>query len=95
MYGKRFPPLACHGGITFSAKRNRKRWPKNYWYLGFDCAHSGDMLPEMCALQQSIPSLRHFTGILGEVYRDMAYVTEECLNLARQLEVIACPTASK
>lgn len=39
-YGKHYNDLniAVHGGITFSGSRVNE----NGWWLGFDCAHSGD-----------------------------------------------------
>jgi hypothetical protein len=35
-------PLNVHGGLTFSSIGDGKVWPKNYWWYGFDYAHSGD-----------------------------------------------------
>lgn len=58
-----------HGGITFSG-----RWPSHpdFWFFGFDCAHSGDMTPL---------SYHHE----GDVYRTFNFVLNEARNLARQL----------
>lgn len=48
------------------------------WWLGFDCAHSGDLSPAYCGLS---PSFR----ISGDEYRDIDYVEREVAKLARQL----------
>jgi len=51
------------------------------WWLGFDCAHAGDLSPQMVAyLSPRMPSLHR-----EEVYRNVAYVTEQCAELAAQL----------
>jgi len=48
----------------------------NIWWLGFDCAHSGDL---------SSLSRRGF-GFYGDVYRTFEYVADECRSLAQQAE---------
>lgn len=45
-----------------------------YW-LGFDCAHSGDLSPKC----------RHFSCLSVDEYRDLTYVTAEVESLASQL----------
>ena len=62
-----------HGGITFSGERRGTTW----WF-GFDCGHAGDL----------IPALNRY-GLTEGVYRDEAYVTDECEKLASQLRVFA------
>jgi hypothetical protein len=49
--------------------------PDDVWWFGFDCAHSGDLVPGMPL----------YTGLAGGVYRDQAYVRGECAKLAAQL----------
>jgi hypothetical protein len=46
------------------------------WWLGFDCAHAGDVVPQM---REVLPSLNKFG-----VYRNIDYVKNECEKLARQ-----------
>ena len=71
-YAKDYNELSdvdVHGGLTFS-----KLFPTYSW-LGFDCAHAGDLVPKMHAL----------TGKdFGETYRDMGYVVNELIKLANQ-----------
>ncbi len=33
---------SVHGGLTFSRIGDNKFYPKNYWWIGFDCNHYGD-----------------------------------------------------
>ena len=56
--------------------------PARVWWLGFDCAHSGDYTPGL----MSSRSLGFHTG---EVYRDREYVEGEVRNLAFQLAEVA------
>lgn len=54
--------------------------PKPIWWLGFDCAHAGDLCPTI----QTHPRNRREP----DVYRDLAYVKAECVELAKQLAFI-------
>jgi hypothetical protein len=60
----------CHGGLTFSGSRNDERAP---WWLGFDCAHYGDVVPSMA-----------YDAGPDERYRSIAYVERETRALAEQ-----------
>jgi hypothetical protein len=61
--------VSCHGGLTCGYQRDGTTW------LGFDCCHAGDLVPEM-----------NFLGIApGQDYRDIAYVKSEVETLAKQL----------
>lgn len=35
-------PVEAHGGLTFSSKGDGEKWPKGYWWYGWDYAHVGD-----------------------------------------------------
>lgn len=65
--------ILCHGGLTYSDNFNclTKETTDN-WYLGFDCAHYLDLVP-------NIPILG------GEIYRNMEYVTKELENIVNQI----------
>lgn len=52
----------------------------NVWWFGFDCAHCWDLSPKMNKYGLRPPILRE-----EEVYRDIGYVTQQCVELARQL----------
>jgi len=78
----------CHGGLTFSGfcqEFDKEHGvchvpalgePDHVWWLGFDCAHAYDLLPGL--LEAHIPYFE-------DIYRDLAYVQNECAQLARQL----------
>lgn len=74
--------LEVHGGITYSDNHVAGGKPDGLWWFGFDCAHSGDLSP---GLQSHLRDAGAFTSLLGGEYRDMAYVTRETENLAKQL----------
>jgi hypothetical protein len=80
-----------HGGLTFANKCSHgdecdsichkvsAGENDNVWWLGFDCAHSGDVCPE------------HNNRSQNAVYRSRAYVTAEVESLAKQLAAMATP----
>lgn len=75
-----------HGGLTFAASCDEEGDPEtaichvpepgrpdDVWWLGFDMAHGGDLIPG-------------YTGsFAGDVYRDQLDVTRETERLARQI----------
>ena len=71
-------PVKVHGGLTFSREGNGNTWPKGYWWLGFDCAHAWDLVPQ-------IPELMGRQSREHETYRNFAYVRREIEDLADQL----------
>lgn len=77
--------LEVHGGVTYGAECAghichvpREGESEHVWWIGFDCAHAGDVSP----------GLNYRTGgsFFGERYRDLAYIIEQTEGLARQLE---------
>lgn len=76
------------------------------WLFGFDCGHAFDLSPQMDALMRRImpawhtlekdhrQAMRAGTDY-SEVYRDLAYVTEEVNNMAAQLALVASVDALK
>lgn len=71
--------LDCHGGITY--KGNLKLLFNNSKdnYIGFDCSHAGDKNPFIDAM------LPDWVLNEDEVWRDEAYVEENCQHLIDQL----------
>lgn len=69
--------LEVHGGVTFTGEFSNSNHPGLSSYLlkiswiGFDCAHSGDL----------VPSLLDF----GDTYRTLDYVMKECHRLTDQV----------
>lgn len=85
--------VQVHGCLTFS-DRARERWTEesdldldpDLWWFGFDCAHLGDLVPGVLAVERRLgfgPPPDSF------VYRGPEYVGAETENLARQLMELA------
>ena len=67
--------VEIHGGLTFA--NAREQVVGSGWWFGFDCAHAWDLVPTM--LRDGFHSQAEST------YRNLAYVRNECVSLARQL----------
>ena len=96
--------LDVHGGITYAdlcadtpedrgiCHKPAAGEPDHVWWLGFDCAHAGDFCPQYDELRR----LNEPTGWgTRNEYRDVAYVTEQCGSLAKQLHAMAPPPPSR
>lgn len=68
--------IKVHGGLTFSQQGDGETWEKDLWWLGFDCAHTGDLVPGR---------YEKYGRTLDGVYRNMEYVKKETEQLAEQL----------
>lgn len=55
--------------------------PDRIWWLGFDCAHAGDISPAY--------DFKFGRPFAGDSYRDMAYVVTEVQRLAKQARTAA------
>lgn len=88
--------LKVHGGLTFSdhcqpgpIEQTICHIPApgesdNIWWLGFDCAHAWDFMPQMIAFEKKY--FPDFTNLWKDcIYRDIAYVQAECASLAAQI----------
>jgi len=82
------PKLDVHGGITFSnhchgniCHKVEEGEDDNIWWLGFDCAHTGDY----SSMSYSRDHRAQF-GHTEDIYRSVFYVRRECQSLARQLK---------
>ena len=76
-YGKHYDEIVAnpHGGLTFAQEGNGLKWEEGYWWVGFDCAHAGDLVPGVELLPLSTPL----------IYRDLTYVRAGVKSLAEQL----------
>jgi hypothetical protein len=73
--------IRVHGGLTYSgAGRARFGEKPDFWYFGFDCAHSGDLSPAYAS--------RYGFGF-DDQYRDIDYVRSEIATLSKQLAEVA------
>jgi hypothetical protein len=56
------------------------------WWLGFDCAHAGDLCP---GLESFVARMRQIVGIhfhSTDTYKTLDYVRAECEHIAEQLK---------
>lgn len=67
--------MRVHGGLTYSNDHEPYGKPDGLWWFGFDCAHSGDL----------VPGMERYGFHDGDVYRDQQYVVAEVQSLAAQL----------
>lgn len=74
--------IRVHGGLTFSQQGDGETWDKDLWWLGFDCAHSQDLVPGM-----RVDYLEF--GSRDVAYRNIEYVKKETMRLAEQLTATA------
>lgn len=79
-YGKGYDDIdvEVHGGLTFAREGNGHEWERGYWWVGFDCAHAWDLVPQILELVGRGPGPH-------ETYRNFAYVRGEIQSLAEQL----------
>lgn len=82
-----------HGGLTFCGSSLDDRVAPSvtggsggWWWLGFDCAHSSDLVPAW-SIGEWGRIVR--TSLMDGEYRDLAYVKRHCKNLAAQLEKLS------
>jgi hypothetical protein len=68
--------INIHGGITYSST-NLRFQPEEGWWIGFDCAHSGDL----CYMYES-------ENYSHDVYRTMEFVESELKSAVDQLKAI-------
>jgi hypothetical protein len=83
--------INVHGGLTYAEACQGKIChvpepgePDNVWWIGFDCAHSGDLSPGPRALlrQRGLPIASYEWN---DQYRTVEYVKQECKKLASQV----------
>lgn len=85
--------IDVHGGLTFANRCNdntdestgichKSDDPSDVWWLGFDCAHAGDLCPSINAMRDSM----NLPQPMAEAYRDFEYVTAQVEWLASQIE---------
>lgn len=88
-----------HGGLTYAGKCHGEIChvpapgePDDVYWLGFDCGHEFDLLPELYAHYPLLPTR---IGSRAVVYRDLAYVEAQIRSLADQAAAAALPPADE
>lgn len=88
--------ISVHGGLTYAGPNNDdpefigRKDALLQWWFGFDCAHAGDLVPEMEMQRRPGGVLAEVAEKFkdldrGEVYRTQKYVIKETKRLAKQL----------
>ncbi len=89
-YGDKDVNLEVHGGLTFNSME------EEHW-VGFDCAHSGDMVPTIEHFKKTRTEMRDFEKKFPipesmkdhpwfkPVYKNIDYCIQECVNMIDQL----------
>lgn len=73
--------IKCHGGITWQGKtvsKNKSKKGNEFHWIGFDCGHYNDYIPEM---YKNISS----SYVDNLPFRDVNYCIKECKNIVNQL----------
>jgi len=70
----------AHGGLTFGDKMDGRKW------FGFDCAHSGDLVPAFHMLRVIEGS--DYPRVVEETYRTFDWVKKETAKLAKTLMLV-------
>ena len=70
--------IYAHGGITFTGWM--KKWGKDYFFVGFDCAHVTDSC--------SVADLKKDTMINGATFKSWDYTKVEVYGLYEQLSKV-------
>ena len=92
--------VEVHGGLTYARKCEGEicHVPKdgeddNVFWIGFDCAHFGDLIPGIYEMRQPGGILHDIHMAYGErsheKYKSIAFVKNEIRNLVKQLEKAA------
>lgn len=83
-------PDMGHGGLTFADECMKEAGVRDIchigtdrpWWLGFDCAHAGDLCP---AMETTLREGRRTYGAFRGVYRDLGYVQAQCAAMAQMI----------
>lgn len=70
----------AHGGLTFGDNMDGRKW------FGFDCAHSGDLVPAFH--MRRVIEGSDYPNVVKETYRTFDWVKEETVKLARSLSSV-------
>lgn len=85
-----------HGGITFSEGTNEE------WMVGFDCAHSGDLIPSLPIIddflerilrnlpisEEQLQSSKMLKLIKKRTYRNMKFCINEAIGLVEEIDAV-------
>ena len=76
--------IECHGGITFEGNLAEIMPVQAGNWIGFDCAHYGDLAP---FYKEKLAALGFDFGVsYDEVRRDQKFIEDNCKQIIDQLE---------
>lgn len=82
-YGKNYNEIEIdvHGALTYSEidNDNHHYLPKQGHWIGFDCAHSMDIIPSSKSLNL------HYCPIFKRTYKNIIFCIEECKSMVDKL----------
>lgn len=103
LFGKGYDDadLSVHGGLTFADSCQESAdeghgvchipepgQPDHVWWFGFDCSHCFDYSPALLPVLRRVGIRRTAALERGQTYRDLAYLTQQCADLAEQLAAL-------
>lgn len=76
--------IECHGGITFEGNLAEIIPVQAGNWIGFDCAHFGDLTP---FYKEKLAALGFDSSLsIGGIWRDQKFVEDNCKQIIDQLE---------
>ena len=78
--------IKCHGGLTYSDDHAPDKEPDGRWYIGFDCAHSGDCRDTKSIIKYFGPPRWTYPAFEWETLWTQDMVIQECKQIVEQLE---------
>ena len=91
-FGKSYNDIDAdvHGGLTFTEHGSdcKDHQGKDEWWVGFDCAHSGDAPDPALRMDNPVSAILG-SGMGYGTVKSQRYVERECRSLAEQAATIA------
>lgn len=80
-------PVNVHGDLTFSKKGGENdKWPNpELWWIGFDCGHSGDLIPYGNCFDRLFCQTFSVSTGKTDKYRNIKFVENQIKKLADQI----------
>jgi hypothetical protein len=81
-------PCDAHGGLTYKDACREDICHKGngdeVQWIGFDCAHAGDLVPGVSAAYGFLPPGFMGDWMRDDTYRTASWVRDECARIAKQ-----------
>jgi hypothetical protein len=77
--------VSAHGGVTYADKAYWGDTRGSHWF-GFDCAHSGDLVPGLKLYGSAVAATAYNKY---NVYRDLEYVKAAAIRAAADIAAVA------